>query len=643
MTARITLVLSGVVLSVVLAPARGDVTADFDGLNSPFIVDGFYGMPGDGWTTEWRENVNATSPSLTSAVFQPGDPGYQALYEGGGPYLSVTLTETATNDVRYALAREHASAGVDMASPHRIEFVIRIDEDVDSLATTFTKYRDRYMIFDGPAGANTASSQSTWQVFGYAGEGAMAPASVVKVWSFLDGANSSSGTIDASMAVSTGVPIVTGGVYAFTIDNYPEAGRWSGSVTQLGTGNTFSKIAMGWRDSQPNGSYVYFSARTSSEDDTPPDFGTDDIRAFSLDGIRISPIAPLAPPRTRQTVSAHFTGGNTDTVVDAFMGKRGEGWDDAWAYSGSNATATPEVLDLGHMDYHELKPGQSGAYLRVINTHNAAASYAGVRRSYKAYDDGIDWGRDHTIQFSVRIDEDLAASFSDGEDRYQFSDLGAGRFNSDASARWLVTCFGGTGAYAEADDVGVWVFYDGGRDGGNRDAALNVPSTVSVVTGEVYDFTIEVDVDTQSYVATVENDSYGSFTSGSLGWRSAGTMIGGYLLFDTRASAGFETRAFSLDSIVITQAAQPGDANGDGQVDAADAAILAKHWLDGVTGGPSEGDLNNDGRVDDLDASILAAHWQYTAGGAAAVPEPGSLALVAAGVTLFALRRRRRV
>jgi len=60
----------------------------------------------------------------------------------------------------------------------------------------------------------------------------------------------------------------------------------------------------------------------------------------------------------------------------------------------------------------------------------------------------------------------------------------------------------------------------------------------------------------------------------------------------------------------------PGDATGDGIVDAQDAAIMAAHWLvrEGVIW--SDGDFNEDRTVDDLDASILAAHWVYRPGGA---------------------------
>ena len=82
----------------------------------------------------------------------------------------------------------------------------------------------------------------------------------------------------------------------------------------------------------------------------------------------------------------------------------------------------------------------------------------------------------------------------------------------------------------------------------------------------------------------------------------------------------------------------PGDANRDGIVDGEDATILATNWqtLTGATWGM--GDFNDDGAVNDFDATILAANWQTSA--AAAVPEPGSLALLLAGLVSLALWRR---
>ena len=64
----------------------------------------------------------------------------------------------------------------------------------------------------------------------------------------------------------------------------------------------------------------------------------------------------------------------------------------------------------------------------------------------------------------------------------------------------------------------------------------------------------------------------------------------------------------------------PGDANGDGRVDAADAAILVANWQS-IDAAWEDGDFNDDGIVDDSDATAMVANWQYGAGSSAAVPE----------------------
>lgn len=85
----------------------------------------------------------------------------------------------------------------------------------------------------------------------------------------------------------------------------------------------------------------------------------------------------------------------------------------------------------------------------------------------------------------------------------------------------------------------------------------------------------------------------------------------------------------------------PGDANRDGVVNEIDAAFLAANWHKRGGATWSEGDFNNDGRVDDIDATILAANWHTGQAPAAAVPEPGTFALLLglAAMGLF-LRRK---
>ena len=101
----------------------------------------------------------------------------------------------------------------------------------------------------------------------------------------------------------------------------------------------------------------------------------------------------------------------------------------------------------------------------------------------------------------------------------------------------------------------------------------------------------------------------------------------------------------NTQSYVVTfQGAMAGDATGDNVVDGNDFGALARNWmLSGKTW--ADGDFNGDGTVDDADFGSIARNWGSTGLAPAAapdapIPEPVTLALLAAGG--MALIRRRR-
>jgi len=220
---------------------------------------------------------------------------------------------------------------------------------------------------------------------------------------------------------------------------------------------------------------------------------------------------------------------------------------------------------------------------------------------------------------------------------------GGGSLSPGQSAGILIAGAGGAVDLAEGGGM-IWELAE------LADSATGAP-------GEAYDLLVVPGDLVLGGASRLELDfsAVGDPTSGEAFWTSVrtwkiidvgGATTGGFgsIVNGSFAAGSFATSVDLGQDVWLTftpGAGKPGDANGDGNVDAADAAILARNWLQSVPGRATDGDFNEDGVVDDLDASILAANWVYTGGGAAAVPEPGTLALVLVGLVGAGTLRRR--
>jgi len=132
-------------------------------------------------------------------------------------------------------------------------------------------------------------------------------------------------------------------------------------------------------------------------------------------------------------------------------------------------------------------------------------------------------------------------------------------------------------------------------------------------------FEMDVDLDVHEYLITLNG------TPGNLITDIPDLQIG-------RVAVRCEAYVgkFYLDGADEVLPPIPGDADRNGTVDAADATILAGHWQMQSGALWDDGDFNNDQKVDDRDATIMAANW--SGGSAAAVPEPGTIALLLSAV-----------
>jgi hypothetical protein len=632
-------------MAIVAGPATAfDMVATFDGGGTDAapvtdVVDAYTGMAGNGWGEGWYKYIRTGT-----ATYTVGTNNATPLGTDTGNYLDLTMTPTVNSgNGRYGSVHRSYAAGINCELSHSIAFKFRVNEDVQNpgpLNAYFTSSTDRYQLFDAPSYSQaTANAYCSWVIGCYGGGDTWLDASKRSHWVVFNGDNNDTAFSD-DRNLDTGIAVMQNTVYDFHIDIDAVTKTWD--VT-IGTGGStlydstvLNPSGLGWRTKSAT---VAGLPHFASYGD-----GTSDTRAYSIDNLKITG-TPFGPPGGIHQVAAHFAGGNSTTVVDAYAGQAGDGWKTAWATAVTRTDVVATVVSPGDTGYAELKSGQ-GAYLSVTSTQNTAdnTGLATVTRDYKTTaTPGIDWSAKHTVKFTVRIDENVS-TFTEFDDRYLIFDSPTSRSGTSADSAWMVTAYGAEGTYAGADVVGEWSFFNGDRLGGDLDAARNVDTNVDIVTGGVYDFTIVVDPTTQSYDATV-SDGTNTFTAMNLGWRTAGDQVGGVLCFGARSSANGEVRAFSLDELTVTEGAPvtisvPGDTDGNGIVDATDAAVLARNW-GGSVSGATNGDFNGDGVVNAADAAILAANWgNHNSESAAGVPEPSTMVLLLAGLGWLLIRRR---
>jgi hypothetical protein len=112
----------------------------------------------------------------------------------------------------------------------------------------------------------------------------------------------------------------------------------------------------------------------------------------------------------------------------------------------------------------------------------------------------------------------------------------------------------------------------------------------------------------------------------------------------TRDNSTFNRTRLNAVRITLLAAPQPGDFDGDGDVDGADFVAWQTNFPKASGATLAEGDADSDGDVDGADFVVWQTNFPFTPGpGAAPVPEPSTIltALIFAPAICYTIRRRR--
>jgi len=282
---RLVILLVCLVGILAAAPLSAETIADFADGMSTTLPDGYVGVAGNGWAGPWVEAVSSSNtPTVTKQILTTNP-----LHVGPGDeknYLDVQVQGVAstTSNRYFVTGRDYkGTGGVDVALPHTIDFLYRVNETLEG-STTFKHFNDRYQIYDGPD--NAVGASSSWFISCYGGTDAtyLTDANMVGKWVVYNGLHDQGGLL-ASRQVNTGVTVTAGTIYAFHIEIDPSTYTYDVTISSGGSelydSTDLYQNGLGWRtsDSTVEG-FVHFNGTVNA---------ATDLRKFSLDSIRIVP------------------------------------------------------------------------------------------------------------------------------------------------------------------------------------------------------------------------------------------------------------------------------------------------------------------------------------------------------------------
>nr|HRJ70736.1 hypothetical protein [Terrimicrobiaceae bacterium] len=241
-------------------------------------------------------------------------------------------------------------------------------------------------------------------------------------------------------------------------------------------------------------------------------------------------------------IIAEFSGGDSTSVVDAWTGKAGDGWSNAWtrAYTGNFPDSS--VKGPASIGYVSLNGTEN--YLRT-GFKSAPASAAGstIARQYTSYGD-VNLADPHEVSFFYRVVQGTTASIND---------INIGDLNVISTGPYSAVT---TWRIGVDPTDSTWRF----GNGTNNVGSFWLDSNLSVSVGDIYFFRITIDPASYTYDAYVENVTDNlSFSADGLAFRT-NKAVGGYLNFYSSVLLGDPNFIFDMTSLEIAAVPEPGTA-----------------------------------------------------------------------------------
>jgi parallel beta-helix repeat protein len=278
----------------------------------------------------------------------------------------------------------------------------------------------------------------------------------------------------------------------------------------------------------------------------PLDGDVNGVAAPDLGALEFVPIIQPADG----VVRAYFAGGAGVALPQQFPGSAGDGWNAGWTLSSAatGSIVNPAPLSAG-----------SGNYLSVSRTGGNAQE--GVYRPWSVA--VRPFNQPARLTFQIRLDSPTT-TFNSAGDTLTIASRASGGAGAAADANFIIRAFG-----AATGSLGIreWGVFNGDPGIANTyDSARFVPTGVILTPGTTYTFTLELHAAaTTGVTGNFINGTYDITVSGGgqsgtvtgLGFRSASTLLGGYLTFVTEQGLTTDNLAFSVDSIEIAPPLTP--------------------------------------------------------------------------------------